>query len=230
MVTRLRENVWWINLRGVNAYLVDDGVLTLVDAGLPWHHRKLARALAQVGDSIGSVDRVLLTHFDIDHVGSLGKLGALEAPIYVGRSDLPYVTGAEKPDWSTWKGLSQRAVDWWRSPTSLPAKAVDDGDEIGSFVAYHTPGHTQGHVAYVSTDLSVAFVGDMVRESGGAFRPPPRLLCADYSQVTETIVSAADRLPTFEAACPGHGTPFVQKGSQHLNECASGLRQSRVEE
>jgi len=35
MVTELTERVWQFELRGVNAYLVADDVLTLVDAGTP---------------------------------------------------------------------------------------------------------------------------------------------------------------------------------------------------
>ena len=35
MVTELLDDVWWFDLRGVNAYLVeDDETLTLVDAGV----------------------------------------------------------------------------------------------------------------------------------------------------------------------------------------------------
>lgn len=225
MVTRLRENVWWVDLQGVNAYIVDDdGVLTLVDAGMPWHHRKIARAITQVGESIGDIDRILLTHYDIDHVGGLGKIETLSAPVFIGSADRPFLTGEEKPAWSTQKGLFQRAVDWWRTVPSLPVESIEDGDEIGSFVAYHTPGHTPGHVIYVSTTLSVAFLGDLVRETGGTFRPVPRVLCQDYQQSTDTIVSLADRLPEFEAACPGHGTPFGKRGSEHFRECADRLR------
>lgn len=225
MVTRLRENVWWIDLQGVNAYLVDDGgVLTLVDAGMPWNHRKIARACTQVGDSIGDVDRILITHYDIDHVGGLGRIDGLSAPIFVGTADRPFLTGEEKPSWSTQKGLFQRAVDWWRTVPSLPVESVDDGDEIGSFVAYHTPGHTPGHTIYVSTELSVAFLGDLVCETGGKLRPAPRIICQDYQQTTDTIVSVADRLPSFEAACIGHGTPFARRGSEHFTDCVDRLR------
>lgn len=236
MVVELRDGVWWIDLVGVNAYLVedrevqrapserrqsdDDRTLTLVDAGSPWDRRALERAIVEVGGSVGAVDRVLVTHFDIDHVGTLHRMDRLDAPIYVGRADLPHLTGEEKPSWYVQKEALQRAVDWLRSPPSLPVEPVDDGDELGSFTAYHAPGHTPGHTVYVSEELSVAFLGDLVRERGGRFVAPPRLICHGYEQAKSSIVRLAEELPPFEAACQGHGVPFEEGGDERLAECA----------
>ena len=36
MATQLADGIWWFELSGVNAYLVEDDVLTLVDAGTPF--------------------------------------------------------------------------------------------------------------------------------------------------------------------------------------------------
>lgn len=224
MVTRLKRGVWWVDLTGVNAYLVDDnGVLTLVDTGMPWHSKQLAKAITTVGDAISDVDRVLLTHYDIDHVGGLGNFEALEATVYVGQADEPHLTGEEKPSWRTHKGLSQRAVDWWRSKPSLPVEAVEDGDQVGSFTAYSTPGHTPGHTVYHSAELSVALLGDLVRESDGGLAVPPWLINIDHGQAKSSVVDAANRLPPFEVACPGHGVPFVDRGSQRLDTCAESV-------
>lgn len=226
MGSKLREQVWWIDLVGVNAYLVDDGgTITLVDAGSPWDRRKVQRAITEVAGSVSAVDRILLTHYDIDHVGTLGRLEALDAPIYVGRADQPYLTGEKKPSWRIQKEAFQRAVDWLRKPPSLPVKPVDDGDEIGSFTAYHAPGHTPGHTVFVSEALSVGFLGDLVRESGGKYVVPPRVICHDYEQIKRDILRLAEELPEFEAGCQGHGVPFKEHGWDRLVECASRVTQ-----
>ncbi|MHB9285419.1 MBL fold metallo-hydrolase [Halobacteriales archaeon Cl-PHB] len=229
MVTRLTEGVWWLDLGGVNAYLVDDGGdLTLVDAGMPWHARHVAGAVGTVGDGLGSVERVLVTHYDLDHVGSLGRLDALEAPVYVGRADADYVAGRDRPPWASRKGAFQRATGWWvRSPNG-PVEPVDDGDEIGGFRAIHTPGHTPGHTVYVHDDRSVALLGDVVRESNGHLEPSPWFLSDDVREVKQSVRDLADRLGDFDVAAMGHGTPFAKRGSEHLANCAEGIRTPRA--
>ena len=228
MVRKLRDGLWWLDLAGVNAYLVDDdGVLTLVDAGSPFDRRRVERGIIEAVGSVDEVDRVLLTHYDIDHVGTLGRIDALDARLYIGRADLPALTGEKPPSWRTRKGAFQRAVDWLRTPPSLPVEPVDDGDEIGSFTAYHTPGHTPGHTVYASEVLSVVFLGDAVWERAGELGVPPRALCEDFGEAEASIVDLADRLPAVSAACQGHGVPFRRHGGDRVAECARQIEQRR---
>lgn len=224
MWRQLRDAVWWINLAGVNAYLVDDGgTLTLIDGGSPWDRRTIERTITEIAGSVSDIDRILVTHYDIDHVGALHRIDNLDATIHIGRADLPYLTGERKPSWRNQKEFFQRAVDWLRSPPSLPVEPVDDGAEIGSFTAYHAPGHTPGHTVFVSESLSVAFLGDLVRESGGQYVAPPRLICHDYDQTRSEIRRIAEELPAFEAGCQGHGIPFRDGGDDKLRACAEQI-------
>lgn len=224
MLTRLSENVWWVKFTGVNAYLVDDdGVLTLVDAGLPIQTHRLTKAISTVGGGLSAVERILITHYDVDHVGALGKLDALDAPVYIGRADEPYLTGRKKPSWRTQKGTFQRAVDWLLDEPSLPVVAVDDGDQIGGFTAYHTPGHTPGHTVYVNETSSVAFLGDIVWVVNGRMDVVPWILCKDHGQTKRELVDLATHVPPFEIACPGHGVPFVEDGRERFQACADAV-------
>jgi glyoxylase-like metal-dependent hydrolase (beta-lactamase superfamily II) len=224
MVTRLAEGIWWVDIRGVNAYVVDDdGVLTLVDAGFPWSSGTIATALTHVGDAIGDVERILVTHYDLDHIGGLGALDALDATVYINTRDAPYLLRERKPSLWNRKSASQRALDWLRSSVTLPVERIEDGDTVGSFTAYYTGGHTVGHTVFASEFLSVAFVGDVVRESRGRLVPSPWLICQDYEQNLRAIPELADQLPSFEIAAPGHGIPFITGGSKRLQTCADEL-------
>jgi len=228
MSTKLRENVWWMALSGVNAYLVDDGgTITLIDAGTPLDRRAIEQGITSAVGTIAEVDRILLTHFDIDHVGTLHRIEALHAPIYVGAADSQYLTRERRPPWRNHKGAFQRLVDVVRQSPSMPTETVADGDRIGSFTAYSTPGHTPGHTAFVSEALSAGFLGDLVRESDGDLVAPPAMICYDHEQARQSIVDLADRAPDFEAACPGHGVPFKEGGSQRLVDCAERIKRSR---
>jgi glyoxylase-like metal-dependent hydrolase (beta-lactamase superfamily II) len=223
MVTELGDDVWWYDLRGVNAYLVDDGTVTLVDAGNPWDGRNLVLGVDQAGYSLQDVDRVLLTHYDFDHVGGLGRLQGLDATVYVGSADEPYLTGKERPPLSNHKGALQNALGPFLNSPALSVETVPDGDEIGSFTAYHTPGHTPGHVAYVSEALDAAFLGDLVRESGGDLRASPWLMSYDTDAVRESVLDLADRAPDFSVAAMGHGTPFAARGQDAFDALADSL-------
>lgn len=224
MVTALAEDVWWYDLRGVNAYLVeDDDATTLVDTGMPFSRRQLILGLDRVGYGASDIDRVFLTHFDVDHVGALGRLQRLEAPVYVGAPDAPFVTGEQKPTWRNHKGLLQRVFSTVLSPPVDPVEPVEDGDEIGSFTVYHTPGHTPGHVCFISENLSVGFLGDLVREREGQLEASPWHLSYDSHQVETSIERLARDAPDFEVAAMGHGVPFRRRGSERLRELAASL-------
>ncbi len=226
MVTTLTDDSWWVDLQGTNAFLVDDGALTLVDAGMPWHRSRLARAISQVG-SVGDIERVIVTHFDIDHVGGLDRLGGVDATVYIGAEDAAYLRGDERPPWGNRKGILQRALDLTRSTPDLPIETVADGDTVGSFTAHHTPGHTPGHTAFVSEELSLGLLGDLVVESDGRFELPSWYLNYDTDRVRDSLVDFADRAGDFAVACQGHGTPFVDRGSARIADAARRAEEER---
>jgi glyoxylase-like metal-dependent hydrolase (beta-lactamase superfamily II) len=221
MATRLSDDVWWLDLGGVNAYLVDDdGSLTLVDAGPPWRPGGVLQGLVDAGFGLADLDRVLVTHYDADHVAGLARLAGLDVDVYAGRADAPLVAGDRRPDWRTRKGFSQRLMAAFVGDCPLPVKGLADGDTVGSFTVYETPGHTPGHVAYVSEARSAAFLGDMVRESGGELTPSPWVISADTDAVGRSIRSLTERAPPFEIAGVGHGVPFERDGHQRLHRLA----------
>ncbi|MFC5972496.1 MBL fold metallo-hydrolase [Halomarina salina] len=190
-------------------------VLTLVDAGSPWDAAKVERAIEETGHTLADVERVLVTHFDVDHVGGLSRLDLPNATVYMGSPDADYLTGRETPPVDGHKGALQRVVSPFVE-ADLDVQVVNDGDQVGSFTVYETPGHTEGHVAYVSSDLSVAFVGDLVRESDGDLEPSPWIISHDTAAVADSIHDLADREPAVEVLGMGHGVPFLRGGSVRL--------------
>ncbi|ADJ14650.1 MBL fold metallo-hydrolase [Halalkalicoccus jeotgali] len=205
-----------------NVYLVDDGELTLVDAGVPGDAKAIRDGIRALGHAVVDVDRVLLTHYDYDHVGALASLG-LDAPVHAGDPDGTYVTGAAKPPRSNLKGLTQRVMARNLDFPDLTTVPVADGEEIGDFRAYHTPGHTAGHMAYLHEDLDIAFLGDCVRETESTLQPMTGWLCADAERNHESIKDLSARTPTFDYGAPGHGDPITAGASAVLRRVAAGL-------
>ncbi|MDL0142419.1 MBL fold metallo-hydrolase [Halobacterium salinarum] len=204
-----------------NAYVVvDDNETTLVDAGWPGDEQTVRDGLRTAGVEPGDIDRVLVTHYDADHVGTLARLTpALDAPVYVHERDAPYVAGDRLPPWTARNGIGALHRLYYRrlDLPDLPIRAVVDGDDVGGFHAYHTPGHTPGHVAYVHEDLSIAFLGDLAYGLGDRLKPTGWLTSYDAAAVESSVRSLCRRAPAFEYACPGHGPPLPD-GDDRLAE------------
>ena len=224
MVTELRDGVWWLDCTGVNAYLVEDGDgLTLVDAGTPFDAARIEAGIDQAGFAREDVERILVTHYDFDHVGAAAKL-AVDAPVYVGRADAGYVTGRERPPLRGSKTLLQLLSGPFVG--KLPedrVRPVDDSDEIGGFTAVHTPGHTPGHTVYLHEDREAAFLGDAVMERDGSLRPSPWVVSYDTDEVHASLRDLGPRAGDFEVAAMGHGLPFGRRGSERLREAVDSL-------
>ena len=86
-------------MRGLsNAYLVDEGALTLVDAGLPGRARELLAAVEKLGRRPRDVRTIAVTHHHVDHVGGLAALQKTTgAGVVASRSEAEIITGEVAP-------------------------------------------------------------------------------------------------------------------------------------
>jgi len=210
---------------GATAYLVDDGTLTLVDAGMPINATCIRTEIDEAGYAVGGIDQVLITHYDLDHLGGLGRLTPeLDAPVYMGRRDLDLACGGYDPPLCHHKGLFHRAVRaLYGLPGGLSYRPVEDGDRIGTFSAFHTPGHNPGHTVYVHEDPGAAFLGDLVWSEGGTLTIPIRFDSYDVDEIRESVRRFAAASPPFEVACVAHGEPLLEGGYGALRELADGV-------
>ncbi|MFB6112029.1 MAG: MBL fold metallo-hydrolase [Halobacteriaceae archaeon] len=203
---RVCDGVYRVEGRASNVYLLEAGP-TLVDAGTPWDGERIRGLLTEAGVEADDVERVLLTHYDIDHVGTLSSLG-LDCPVYVAEPDAGYLAGTTRPPLGELKGLTQRLSGSFLDRPSLPIERVGDRQQVGGFVAHRTPGHTAGHLTWVAEAQGAAFVGDLVRSVGGRLEPAPWYISADSDGIRRSIARLRAREPAVEWLCPGHGPPI----------------------
>lgn len=223
MATELTAGLWHIDCQTrdkPNVYVVNDEECTLVDAGWPGDERTVRAGVDQAGVDLEAIDRVLVTHYDADHVGTLARLTpALNAPVYVHHAEAPYVAGDRLPPWTGRTVLEAFHRQYYRrlSLPDLPIRSVEDGDTIGGFQAYHTPGHTPGHTVYCHDGVDAVFLGDLAYGWGDGLRSSGRLSSYDRTKVPGSIRRVLARCPDFEYACPGHGPPLTD-GYHHLSQ------------
>ena len=249
MSQQLGEAVWRIEGSAANVFLtvdhtapVDDGdavrvgddgptgALVLVDAGTPGDADAIRTGIESAGFAVGDVSRVLLTHYDYDHVGALSKLDGLSATVYAHEPDASFLDGSESPGMWPHKALLQRLTARFLDTPGLAVERVRDGDTVGSYTAYHTPGHGPGHLAWVSEAAGTAFLGDLLRESEGTLSPSPWLVSYDTDAVRDSIARLARRAPPFETAGVGHGEPLTADADEALARLATALSDSPASE
>jgi len=161
-----------------NSFVVGDepgGSAVLIDSGGP-----VEPILACIEHNDLSVTHLLLTHHHQDHVVHNGEM-------------------AQRFGCGIWGHAAEREY------CSDIAHEITDGDVIASgglnIRALHTPGHTQGMLAFVINDEAV-FTGDTLFKGtiGGTMAPGH----ATYADIRRSIMEVLMRLPVGMLVYPGH--------------------------
>jgi glyoxylase-like metal-dependent hydrolase (beta-lactamase superfamily II) len=111
-------------------------------------------------DKLGlTVERLLLTHGHIDHVGGAAPLArALSVPIEGPQQEDSFLI-EKLPDQCTMFGLP--GITGF-----TPTRWLNDGDSVRvgneTLQVIHTPGHTPGHVVFFHAGSRLALVGDVL--------------------------------------------------------------------
>jgi glyoxylase-like metal-dependent hydrolase (beta-lactamase superfamily II) len=202
-----------------------EGPVTLVDTGLWWNRPGLLAELSDAGYEPTDLDRVCLTHYDLDHITGLGRLldEGFDGPVYMGRRDVELVRGEWDPPLFHHKGAFHRLARRLVAFPDVDLRPVDHGDRFGGCTAYHTPGHNHGHVVYLHEGLSVACLGDLVWEEGGRLTTPFWLDSYEMRRLRESVRRFVEEAPDFEVAAMAHGTPFVTQGHAAMADLVAEL-------
>jgi glyoxylase-like metal-dependent hydrolase (beta-lactamase superfamily II) len=202
-------------LKGSNAYLVEDmGKLTLIDTGTPGNEKKITDEIQKIGHKLTDVSTIVLTHWHVDHVGSLKSMKELtNAKVAVHEADADFVAG-KKP----LPKADNLIVRLYLAV--IKAKPVDvdlilrDGDKVGRLIVIHTPGHSEGNIALLDSERKVLFVGDTLVTKNDAIKLPPLVL--DQAKERTSI----ERLSTFnfDIILSGHGNPIINNASSKLKD------------
>jgi len=167
------------------ALIISGEELILVDCGTPGIISNLSEAFEMEGFKLSDLTKVIITHHDHDHYGSLAELKRLVPQIKVIASPIeaPYIEGfikslrLQKSEalYDTYPPERKVWADGFHSYLASiePVKVdvlVNDGDCIdtaGDIVIVATPGHMPGHISvYVKGDKTLVSGDALIAEKG----------------------------------------------------------------
>lgn len=207
-----------IRLTRVLAHLVLEPELSLVDCGFAGSGRRIERAIARQGRSIGELARVMITHGHPDHAGGARELAARGATILIHPADVERLR-------TTWRDVARRpsrqGVFAAMTPEPPAVQPIEDGDVLpvlGGLRVVHTPGHTPGSVCLYGARDRVLFVGDNLQRRFGRLSFASSLYSEDPAQARRSMsrLAALD----VETMVFGHFAPLETGAGEALARLA----------
>lgn len=221
----------------VNAYLIEDSPLTLVDTG-PNSGTSLAelqRGIARLGHALEDVELVILTHQHIDHLG-LVSIVAEQSGAAVAAIDaaVPFVEDFSRqaqadddfarammlrhgtpPDVVTALRSVSRAFRAWGARVDV-TRVVRDGESMAfrdrRLHVHHRPGHSPTDTVFHDRERRLLIAGDHLlgHISSNPLITAPRDGADERPQALVTYLESlkATREMAVDLVLPGHGDPI----------------------
>lgn len=208
--------------------------VTIIDTGTSGNADKILAGVGQLGLQPSDVKRIIITHGDADHSGSLKALKrATGAQVICHTVEKEFLEhpGRRKPA-KTPLGLLLRPIfavlmllPQFRVEPLSPDRTHVDGDKLPEgFTIIHTPGHTPGHISLLHPEKRLLIAGDAVHNRGGKLGAPPPILTPDMENAHLSIWKLAKKYGSdFDVAVFGHGPPIREKAGEAMNSLTSQL-------
>ncbi len=190
--------------------LWDEQEAVLIDTGYPGQADLIAAELEKYALPSSGLSRIILSHQDIDHIGSLpvlveraaGAIAVLSSPF-----EKPYIEGKLRLLRITPEAIEQavnslpsNVSEQWKiafrhslenPPNSPVHETLEDGQELpicGGVVAIATPGHTPGHLSFYHRTSKTLIAADALTvNEAGELCGPDAVTTFDPQQARHSI-------------------------------------------
>lgn len=222
---QITQNLYQISLGAVNAFVVEDNGLTLIDTGLKGSMEKIFSAIKKAGKNPEDIKQIILTHCHPDHAGSAADLKKiLNVPVFAHETDAPLI---EQGIGGRPMHLTPGVVNWLiynlfikKAGNTIAPVTVDeklkDNDVIpiaGGIRIIHTPGHSAGHIALLLKNEGVLIAADICANAIGV---DYSILYEDIGIGRKSILKAAGF--SFDKAVFGHGNLLKGNANEEMKE------------
>lgn len=206
---RVSEHIWslktWMIIPIHVWLVVDEEGVTLVDAGMPMMAKGILRSIKEL--NAGPLQRILLTHGHIDHVGAIEAiLKQYNVPVYAHQIEIPYAEG-ELPYpkvKKVQKNLPKNVAH------ALEEDKTGDFKKFAGLTPFYAPGHSPGHVVYYHEGDQVLLAGDLFWSKKGMLKQPK--FTPNMVQTVKSSVIVSKLKPKRLEVC--HGGTVYQPAEQ----------------
>lgn len=193
--------------------LWDEETAVLVDTGYPCLLSKFKEATQLAGVPWERLRTIVITHQDLDHIGSLPAMlaeGGSALKVLAHEFEKPYIEGEKMLLKHTPEALAAAAAmipphvpeEWRRAflfTLSHPPKGRVDhtlgGGDILSFAGgitiIHTPGHSPGHLSLYHQESRTLIAADALTVLNGELQGPDRTATPDMNTALHSLAKLA---------------------------------------
>ncbi len=163
-----------------------------------------------------TLEKILVTHGHIDHVGAVADLAELMG--------VP-IEGPHEADrfWIDGLAMQSRQFGFPQSRSFEPDRWLNDGDTVTfgevTLEVLHCPGHTPGHVVFFHRPSQLMQVGDVIFQGSIGRTDFPR---GDHQTLIDSIKRKLFALGDEVAFVPGHGPMSTVGEERQYNPFLSG--------
>ena len=216
----------------VNVYVWErpDGGLTLIDCGMPKDAAKILAFARTLG--MERLDRIIVTHGDIDHIGGLAEVqAATGARVVCHAVEKQVIEGSQVRDMGhgpvarlygpLMNVVTQRFMGY--TPVKKVDELVLDKQMLPEgFQVVHSPGHTAGQIALHQAERGILIVGDAFGNRNNQLNMPVAMATPRKDVARDSIRRLA-QIKGIQVICCGHGTPITENAAERLQAFAASL-------
>lgn len=202
--------------------LWDNENVIIIDIGMPGQLKQIQEAIKREGVSFERLNKVIITHQDLDHTWGLYRLlkeSKNSIEILTHEDEKPYLQGEKNLVRLNHRKMAEMILK--KNPPLKVNKTLKDNDELpysGGIKIIHTPGHTPGHICIYHQKSKTLIVGDAMRVVDGQLKGPRKKILDEKSY--NLAIKSLEKLKKFdiEKLISYHGGLFTENPNQSIRD------------
>lgn len=190
----------------INPTLIwDNDTIILVDTGFPGQLPLIRAATKKAGVPFEKISKIILTHHDIDHIGSLSSIvkelgnsvkviAYKEEKAYIQGDKVPHKLAKLEENISSlpeeMKGKYKMMKEGFQKCKTNVDQVLEDSEELpycGGIITIYTPGHTIGHICLYLKQSKTLIAGDLLFVEEGKLSKAPAAINYDNELTNKSL-------------------------------------------